>query len=186
MRHYFFLSIDFRCVYFIITNPFALCFAQLRDGPNLKAGTGSVLRRQLNTQGRLRIGTILWTHGLLPFITSVPTHLPSSCAISRLRRKRVSANLVHVDLLGYILLLKSVFFIFFYFLGMMKKFNQSMYARMRAKKNEPLSNLGAKNVKVMDKGASITPTTLVTLGIETARMASPATSVEEILPQRKR
>ena len=69
---------------------------------------------------------------------------------------------------------------------MMKKFNQSMYARMRAKKNEPLSNLGAKNVKVMDKGASITPTTLVTLGIETARMASPATSVEEILPQRKR
>ena len=60
------------------------------------------------------------------------------------------------------------------------KFNQSMYARMRAKKNERLSNLEAKNVKVKDKGASITLATLVTPGIETARTASPTTSIEEI------
>ena len=48
------------------------------------------------------------------------------------------------------------------------KFNQIMYARMKAKKNEPLSNLRAKNVKVTDKGASITPATPTTPGIETA------------------
>ena len=69
---------------------------------------------------------------------------------------------------------------------MTTKFNQGMYARMRAKKNEPLFNLGTKNVKVTDKGASVTPATLVTPGIETARTASPTTSVEEIPPQRKR
>ena len=57
---------------------------------------------------------------------------------------------------------------------------------MRVKKNEPLSNLGAKNVKVTDKGAFVTPATLVTPGVETTRTASPTTSVEEIPPQRKR
>ena len=61
-----------------------------------------------------------------------------------------------------------------------------MYTRMMAKKNEPLSNLGAKNVKVTDKGAFVTLATLATPGIETARMASPTTLVEEIPPQRKR
>ena len=69
---------------------------------------------------------------------------------------------------------------------MATKFDQSMYTRMRAKKNEPLSNLGAKNVKVMDKGASITPATSVTPSIKTARTASPITLVEEIPPQQKR
>ena len=69
---------------------------------------------------------------------------------------------------------------------MATKFDQSMYTRMRAKKNEPLSNLGAKNVKVTDKDASITPATPVTPGIETARTASPITLVEEIPPQQKR
>ena len=69
---------------------------------------------------------------------------------------------------------------------MKTKFNQSMDARMRAKKNEPLSNLGAKNVKVTDKGASVTFATLATPGIETARTASPTTSIEEIPPQQKR
>ena len=57
---------------------------------------------------------------------------------------------------------------------------------MRAKKNKPLSNLGAKNVKVMDKGASVAPTTPITPSIEMARKASPTTSVEEIPPQWKR
>ena len=65
------------------------------------------------------------------------------------------------------------------------KFNQSMYARMRAKKNEPLSNLGAKNVKVTDKGASVKPATPVTPGVKMTRTASPTTSIEEIPPQWK-
>ena len=57
---------------------------------------------------------------------------------------------------------------------------------MRFKKNEPLFNLGAKNVKVMDKSAFVTPATPTTPDIETVRMASPTTSVEEIPPQQKR
>ena len=58
---------------------------------------------------------------------------------------------------------------------------------MRAKKNEPLSNLGARTVRVMDKGAFITPATPATPGIETTRTVSLATSVEEIIPlQNKR
>ena len=57
---------------------------------------------------------------------------------------------------------------------------------MRAKKNKPLSNLRAKNVKVTDKGASVTLATPATSSIEITRIASPTTSVEEIPPQRKR
>ena len=53
---------------------------------------------------------------------------------------------------------------------------------MRAKKNEPLSNLGAINVRVMDKGAFVTPATPATPGTKTMRTASPATLVEEIIP----
>ena len=52
---------------------------------------------------------------------------------------------------------------------------------MRAKKNEPLSNLGAINVLVMDKGAFVNPATPATPGTKTMRTASPATLVEEII-----
>ena len=70
---------------------------------------------------------------------------------------------------------------------MMTKFNQGMYARMRAKKNEPLSNLGARNVRVMDKGVSFTLATLATPSTEMTRTASLASSAEEIIPfQNKR
>ena len=53
---------------------------------------------------------------------------------------------------------------------------------MRAKKNESLSNLRARTVWVVEKGTSVTPATLATLGRETMRTASLATSVEEIIP----
>ncbi|KAK9998111.1 hypothetical protein SO802_017714 [Lithocarpus litseifolius] len=69
---------------------------------------------------------------------------------------------------------------------MTTKFNQGMYARMRAKKNEPLSNLGAKAVKVMDKGTSVIPATPVTSATGVTMTASPSTSVEEIPLPRKR
>ena len=80
------------------------------------------------------------------------------------------------------LLFSSSFFFneCFPFAGMTTKFIQGMYARIRAKKNEPLSNLGAKTVRVMDKGASVTPATLATPGTKTTRTASSATLVEEI------
>ena len=66
---------------------------------------------------------------------------------------------------------------------MTTKFNQGMYARMRAKKNEPLSNRGTKGVRVMEKGILITTATPSTPVVESARTASLATSIEEIPPQ---
>ena len=63
------------------------------------------------------------------------------------------------------------------------KFNQDMYAKMRSKKNEPLSNLEKKIVRVIGQGPPVTPIVTVSpavLGIETTKTTSPATSVEEI------
>ena len=63
------------------------------------------------------------------------------------------------------------------------KFNQGMYAKMRAKKNEPLSTLRVRTVRIVKKGVSITP---ITPGTETTRIASLATSIEKIAPLRKK
>ena len=65
----------------------------------------------------------------------------------------------------------------FFFVGMMTKFNQEMYVKMRSKKNEPLSNLGKRTVRVVGKGPPVTP---IIPGIESMRTASLATLVEEI------
>ena len=73
---------------------------------------------------------------------------------------------------------------------MMTKLNKDMYARMKTKKDEQLSNLGKRTVRVIGKGPSITPPAYVipiVFDTETARTASLATSVEEILtPASKR
>ena len=77
----------------------------------------------------------------------------------------------------------SSFLFFFFYARMTTKFNQDMYAKMRSKKNEPLSNLGKRTVHVIGKGPPITPTILVAPAVpntETTRTASSATSVEEI------
>ena len=63
---------------------------------------------------------------------------------------------------------------------MTTKFNKDMYAKMRAKKDEPLSNIGKKTVRVTEKGPSAGPATSVTSGAETTRITSPLTSVEEL------
>ena len=73
------------------------------------------------------------------------------------------------------------FFPFFYVspfchAEMMNKFNQEMYAKIKAKKNDPLSSLGKKMVRVIEKGTSITPATSVP---ETTRIAFPMTSLED-------
>jgi len=60
---------------------------------------------------------------------------------------------------------------------MTTKFDQGMYAKMRAKKNKPLSNLKKRVVCVVEKGVSVTLATPIT---ETSRTASSATSVKEI------
>ena len=73
---------------------------------------------------------------------------------------------------------------------MMTKFNKDMYAKMRSKKDKPLSSLGKKVVRVTGKSPSVTPVTSATLivsAVKTVRTASPATSVEEIpTPSSKR
>ncbi|XP_075639932.1 uncharacterized protein LOC142611706 [Castanea sativa] len=54
---------------------------------------------------------------------------------------------------------------------------------MRSKKDEPLSSIGKKVVRVKGRVSSVTPTasaTPIVSGAETTRTASPATSVEEI------
>ena len=66
---------------------------------------------------------------------------------------------------------------------MTTKFNQEMYAKMKAKKNEPLSNLRKRVVRIVEKGTPITPVTFVP---KVTRTASPATSLEEITPHPKK
>ena len=66
---------------------------------------------------------------------------------------------------------------------MTTKFNQEMYAKMRARRNEPLSSLGKKVVRVVAKGTPIIPVTFVP---KTTRVASPPTLVEEITPRPNR
>ena len=66
------------------------------------------------------------------------------------------------------------------------KFNKDMYARMRNKKDEPLSALGTKSVRITDRGTPIlaalpsSPTSIPT------GVASPTPSVEELTPRNKR
>ena len=66
---------------------------------------------------------------------------------------------------------------------MTTKFNKDMYAKMRAKKDEPLSNIGKKAVCITGRvypavpAVSVTP---VASGAETMRTASPSTSIEEL------
>ena len=54
---------------------------------------------------------------------------------------------------------------------------------MRFKKNEPLSNLEKRTVRVVEKRVFVTP---ATSGTETMRTASLATSIEEFTPIRKK
>ena len=66
---------------------------------------------------------------------------------------------------------------------MTTKFNKDMYAKMRVKKDEPLSNLGKKTVRITGRGPSVVPVTSVTPVVSSAktmRTASPSTSVEEL------
>ena len=73
---------------------------------------------------------------------------------------------------------------------MTTKFNKDMYTKMRSKKDELLSSIGKKGVRVTGKGPSVTPVasaTPIVSDVEIVRTASPATSVEEIpIPSSKR
>ena len=71
----------------------------------------------------------------------------------------------------------------FFFIEMTTRFNKDMYAKMRSKKDEPLANIGKKGVRITGKGPSVLPSadaTPIVSGVESLRVASPTTSVEEI------
>ena len=76
-----------------------------------------------------------------------------------------------------------LFFFFFVFTKcfslakMTKNFNQEMYVRIKAKKNEPLFAFKKRVVRVVAKRTPATPATSVP---EVMRVASLATSVEEL------
>ena len=66
---------------------------------------------------------------------------------------------------------------------MTTKFNKDMYAKMREKKDKPLSNIGKKTMRIMGRGSPAVPATSitpVTSGAKTTRTASPSTSIEEL------
>lgn len=75
---------------------------------------------------------------------------------------------------------------------MTSKFNKDLYAKIRGKKNEPLSSIGQKTLKFTDREkekekeketverGSSTPTQ------DEARTASPAVSIEEVLGPKRR
>ena len=69
---------------------------------------------------------------------------------------------------------------------MTTKFNKDMYARMRNKKDEPLSALRTKSVRIMDRGAPVLAALLSSPTPVTAGTASPTSSVEELTPRNKR
>ncbi|KAL0001016.1 hypothetical protein SO802_014797 [Lithocarpus litseifolius] len=73
---------------------------------------------------------------------------------------------------------------------MMTKFNQEFYARIKGKKNEPLSSLGQRRLRLTDKEREkqkeATEKGSSTPVLDEGRAASPALSVEEISPRHKK
>ena len=120
------------------------------------------------------------------FIVLVRSPLPSSCEILILKEKRVSLKLVSAALTFNM----HYFLTLFPLVEMTTKFNKDMYTKMRAKKDEPLPNIGKKMVCITGRGSSAilaTSITPVVSGAETTRTASPSTSIEELpIPVSKR
>ena len=83
---------------------------------------------------------------------------------------------------------KKIFFFYkcFLLVEMTTKFNKDMYARMKGKKDEPLSTLKTKSVRITDKGVPILAALPSSPTSAPARGASPTPSVEEIPPRNKR
>ena len=100
-----------------------------------------------------------------------------------LKEKRVSVRFVSIDSFSYTWICINKCFPL---AEMTTKFNKDMYARMRGKKDEPLSAIGAKTARVTERGAPISsvPPSTPTLG--TVGIASSTPSIEELTSQHKR
>ena len=69
---------------------------------------------------------------------------------------------------------------------MTTKFNEDMYARMRGKKDKPLSALGTKSVRITDRGVPILAALPSSPTSASVRGSSPTPLVEELPPRNKR
>ena len=69
---------------------------------------------------------------------------------------------------------------------MTTKFNKDMYARMRGKKDKPLSALGTKYVRITNRAIPILAALPSSPTSASARGASPTPLVEELPPRNKR
>ena len=69
---------------------------------------------------------------------------------------------------------------------MTTKFNKDMYTRMRNKKDEPLSAIGAKSIRVTKRGALILAALPSTSTPGTVGTALPTPSMKELTPRHKR
>ena len=71
---------------------------------------------------------------------------------------------------------------------MTTKFNQELYARIKAKKNEPFFNIDQRRVRVVEKKKEkeVTDKGSSTLALEEGQVASLTISIEEIIPPSKK
>ena len=69
---------------------------------------------------------------------------------------------------------------------MTTKFNKDMYARMRGKKDEPLSAIRTKSVRITDRGVPILSALPSSPTSAPAKGTSPTLSVEKVPPRNKR
>ena len=83
--------------------------------------------------------------------------------------------------------LTSLLFLFS-FAKMATKFNKEFYARIKAKKNEPLSSIGLRRLRVVEKEKEkeVTEKGSSTPTLDEGWVASPALSVKEITPCTKK
>ena len=70
----------------------------------------------------------------------------------------------------------------------MSKFNKDMYAKIKGKKNEPLSSIGQKTLSITDKEKEkeIVERGSSTSTLDEGWVASPAVSIEEVPAPKRR
>ena len=70
---------------------------------------------------------------------------------------------------------------------MTTKFNQELYAQIKTKKNEPLSSLGQRRLRVVkkEKEKEVAEKGSSTLTLDEGRATSPGVSIEEVTPHAK-
>ena len=102
-----------------------------------------------------------------------------------MREKKVSIRFVNVALFLFVLTC-AIIDKCSLLAKMTTKFNKDMYARIRNKKDEPLSAIGTKFVRITDRGAPILATLPSSPTSVPAGTASLTPLVKELTPRNKR